>query len=138
MAWIGLLDVAWPEEWAFYRQTGCTFITMNDIRATSLAAQVERALEVAGNGTDAIYLTLDIDVVLRAYSPGTGYCNFGGLTAAEFLEIMRIFSRYPRIAGIDIVEVNPLLDQNSTTAQLAATALSTLLEPRIFHPRRQV
>ena len=136
MAWIGLLDVAWPEEWSFYKQTGCTFITMRDIRTTGLAEQVERALAVAGNGTDAIYLTLDIDVVLRAYSPGTGYTNFGGLTAAEFLEVMQVLSRYPQIAGIDIVEVNPLLDVNNTTAKLAATALSRLLEPRIFAPRR--
>ena len=136
MVWLGLLDVAWPEEWAFYKTTGCTFITMKDIRASTLEAQVEKALAVAGKGTDAIYLTLDIDVVQRASSPGTGYTNFGGLTAWEFLEVMKLLANYPQIAGIDIVEVNPLLDQNNTTAMLAATALANLLQPRIFESRK--
>ena len=136
MAWLGLVDVCWPEEWTFGTEQGCTFITMDDIRGTTLAQQVARALEVAGEGTDAIYLTIDIDVVQRAYSPGTGYTNFGGLTAWEFLEVMRLLGRYPNIAGIDIVEVNPLLDPSGTTANLAANGLCALLERQVLEPRR--
>ena len=136
MAWLGLVDVCWPEEWSFGMEQGCTFITMDDIRGTTLAQQVARALEVAGEGTDAIYLTIDIDVVQRAYSPGTGYTNFGGLTAWEFLDVMRLLGRYPNIAGIDIVEVNPLLDPSGTTANLAANGLCALLERQVLEPRR--
>jgi agmatinase len=134
MVWFGLVDVCWPDEWAFARDTGCTLITMQDIRRSGLNACVERALAKAAGGTDAIYLTIDIDVVQRAASPGTGYTNFGGLTAWELLEVMALLSAHPQIAGIDLVEVNPLLDVNNTTAMLASLALSTLLAPRVFEP----
>ncbi len=136
MVWIGLDDVCWPEEWSFGQEHGCTFLTMRDIRQTSVGAAVQKALAVAGDGTDGIYLTIDIDVVQRAFSPGTGYCNFGGLTAAELLDVMKLLSAYPKFVGVDLVEVNPLLDVNGTTAMLASLALITLLEPMVLNPRK--
>ena len=137
MAWIGLNDVCWPDEWEFYKKSGCTFVTMQDIRRTSLVEQVEKAIATATRGTDAVYITLDIDVVAKAFSPGTGFTNFGGLTAMEFLEVVKMLSAIPNIAGIDLVEVNPLLDDTiGTTAYLAVHALVTLLESRLIEPRK--
>lgn len=136
MVWMGALDIAWIDEWRFARDNGCTIITIDEMKGGKLQAAVERALEIAGRGTDAIYMTLDIDVCDHAHSPGTGFTNFGGLTGAEFIEVLRLLGRYPQIAGVDIVEVTPPRDVTGATAMLAANGLVSLLEPRILDPRR--
>jgi arginase family enzyme len=138
MAWLGLNDMVWIDEYRSARDGGATIIPAPEMRR-DVAGAVERALETAGKGTDAVYMTIDIDVVDHAYAPGTGFTNFGGLTSAEFLEMMTLLGRYPDIAGIDLVEVSPPRDdRNAATANLAANGLVNILEPRIRDARTPV
>ncbi len=68
---------------------------------------------------DAIYLTLDIDVLDPAFAPGTGTPEAGGLSSRELLEILnQLFDKLP-IAAMDLVEISPPLD---TTNQITSWA----------------
>lgn len=68
---------------------------------------------------DAIYLTLDIDVLDPAYAPGTGTPEAGGLSTRQLLEFLRlIFDKLP-IKAMDIVEVSPPLDCSDITSMAA-------------------
>lgn len=68
---------------------------------------------------DAIYLTLDIDVLDPAFAPGTGTPVAGGLTSRELINIFKKIIRSLPIKAMDIVEVAPPLDVNNITSWAA-------------------
>jgi agmatinase len=69
---------------------------------------------------DAVYFTLDIDVVDPAFAPGTGTPEAGGLTSREILELTKLLIGNLPVKAMDIVEVSPPLDQeNDITSWLA-------------------
>jgi arginase family enzyme len=135
MVWLGLLDIAWRDEWEFVQSTGATAISIDEMRQRGIEETVAAALAIAGEGCDSIYLTVDIDSVDSAAAPGTGYTNFGGLTSREFLRTMRALGTSGMIGGIDLVEVTPPRDHGGITAILAATGLVEFLTPKILDPR---
>lgn len=79
-----------------------------------------KKLEEKFRDYDAVYFTLDIDVVDPAFAPGTGTPEAGGLTSHEILELTRLLISNLPVKAMDIVEVSPLLDQeNDITSWLA-------------------
>jgi arginase family enzyme len=81
----------------------------------------EEAADLAGRG-DAVYLTLDIDVVDAGAAPGTGVPTNGGLTPREFLQVVgAVASR--GIDALDVVETSPQIDPAGITARMAVRAV---------------
>ncbi len=79
-----------------------------------------KKLEERFRDYDAVYFTLDIDVVDPAFAPGTGTPEAGGLTSLEILELTRLLIDNLPIKAMDVVEVSPPLDQeNDITSWLA-------------------
>jgi len=74
----------------------------------------------------AIFISVDIDCADPAYAPGTGYPEPGGLSGAQVLYLVRRLRKLKRFAGADIVEVNPELDKEGRTVQLASSVLAEL------------
>lgn len=68
---------------------------------------------------DAIYLTLDIDVLDPAYAPGTGTPEGGGLSTREMMQFIKILIKELPIKAMDIVEVSPPLDSSNITSWAA-------------------
>jgi agmatinase len=98
-----------------------------DMRSYEMTEVVERGLnacldEVFGlamDGCDAVFLSVDIDVVDPGSAPGTGTPEPGGLSARALLDaVRRIASELP-VVGIDVVEVSPPYDHAEITAYLA-------------------
>jgi len=73
-----------------------------------------------------LYLSIDIDVIDPAFAPGTSYHEPGGLTPRQLIYILQRLNVVKNLKAIDLVEVNPLLDQGQT-AKLAAKLLSELI-----------
>lgn len=69
---------------------------------------------------EAVYLTLDVDVLDPAIAPGTGTPEPGGFSYYEAKSIMRAVAQRGRLIGLDVVEVSPPYDLAQTTAQHAA------------------
>jgi agmatinase len=88
-------------------------------------AQVDDWLEKS----ERVYVTIDIDIVDPSFAPGTGLPEPLGITPEDLGCIAgRIFSLYSkRIVGLDLVEVNPLVDVNNITSRLAAKLLMHVL-----------
>ena len=76
---------------------------------------------------EAIYLSIDIDVLDPAFAPATGYPEPGGLTSRELLYSLGRLRMLKSLKAIDLVEVNPRLDQKGQTVKLAARILAELL-----------
>ena len=76
------------------------------------------AAEIAGNGTDSVYLTFDIDAIDGAYAPGTGVPAPGGMTSREAISLIRELAKVG-LGGFDLVEVSPSYDHDGITSRLA-------------------
>ncbi len=69
---------------------------------------------------DAVYLSIDIDVVDPAFAPGTGYCEVGGISSRELITLLQKLKLLKNLKWIDIVEINPKKDINNLTVKLGA------------------
>ena len=109
-------------------------LTYKDIVEQGIVAVVQEAIEAAADGVDAVYVSVDIDVVDASESPGTGIPEFNGILASEFLDAMKTLSGYPELGALDLCEVSPEWDPTGRTVMLAASGLVRLLGPWLFEP----
>ncbi|HYM82722.1 MAG TPA: agmatinase [Candidatus Dormibacteraeota bacterium] len=111
----------WPPadvlEWM--RAHGLRSHFMREIEERGADAVVDDAIAEALDGPDAIYLSIDIDVLDPAMAPGTGTPEPGGLLTRELLRAVRRVVGRVELAGMDIVEVSPPYDHAETTAMAA-------------------
>jgi len=109
------------------RDSGVHVFTMKDIDRQGIATVVEQAIGYASAGTAGIHVSFDVDVCDPAIAPGVGTPVKGGLDYREAHMVMEIIADSTLLVGLDIVEVNPVLDiQNATAILGAELALSAL------------
>jgi agmatinase len=93
-----------------------------------VGAAAEQALEWAKADTQAVYLTVDLDVLNPGEAPGTGWPEPGGLTGQQVIDFVRLAA--PHIAAMDIAELNPVFDSPArTTAILGRACFWTASRP---------
>ena len=101
--------------------------TMKDIDRSGIASVVEQALAIAGGGTGGVHVSFDLDVCDQSIAPGVGTPVKGGLDYREAHMLMEVVADSGLLRGLDLVEVNPILDDRNTTAILGVElALSAL------------
>ncbi len=83
---------------------------MTEIAERGLVPVVDEAVAYVADGAEAVFLSIDVDVVDPGMAPGTGTPEPGGMTARELLDTVRRLSRELNIVGADIVEVSPAYD----------------------------
>lgn len=108
---------------------GINVFTVRDIDRMGIEEVARRALELAGDGTDGIYLSIDIDVLDGAYAWGTCGPEIGGMTGRELVKALEIVASGP-ILAVDCVEVAPFLDASGFTARVGARAVIDVLAAR--------
>jgi agmatinase len=96
-----------------------TTISAIDIYENGVRSVIDRIL-AHYEGYDAVYLTLDIDVLDPCYAPGTGTPECGGLSTRELLQIIKSLVRQLPVKAMDIVEVSPPLDSPNNITSWAA------------------
>jgi len=120
-------------ELAAARDAGISIFWIEDIWANGVQKVAERALQVATNGTDGFYLSLDLDGLDAAFFPGTCCPTPGGLTAREYIELTRAFAGSGKVLSADITEIAPTLDPTPGGVQTALMAGRVALEVMAFH-----
>ena len=101
--------------------------TMKDIDRSGIAAVVEQALGIAGKDTAGVHVSFDLDVCDPSIAPGVGTPVKGGLDYREAHMLMEMVADSGLLRALDLVEVNPILDDRNTTAILGVElALSAL------------
>jgi arginase len=106
--------------------------TMKDIDKHGIAAVMKRALAIAGKDTAGIHLSFDMDVCDPAIAPGVGTPVKGGLDYREAHMVMEMVADSGRLMALDIVEINPILDNQNQTAILGAELALSAMGMRII------
>ncbi|MBD0378886.1 arginase [Paenibacillus sedimenti] len=128
---IGVRDVE-PEERELIQSEGITCFTMHDIDRMGIEKVIQKAMEIAGDGTDGIHISFDADCLDPLEAPGVGLSVPGGLTYREAHFACELLAESGRITSIDVVEVNSLQDESRRTARLAVGLIASLLGKRIL------
>ena len=106
--------------------SGVSVFSMEAVDRLGMCETMQRAVAIAGRGTEGIYLSLDLDGVDPVFAPGVGTPVPGGLTFREVHLGVEFVWDTGRLVGADMVEVNPILDSQNVTGLLAVQlALST-------------
>lgn len=108
------------------RERGTTIMTIDDVERQGIEKIAERALEIAWDGCDAVYLSFDIDCIDGGLVPGTGSPEIGGFLPREALKLLQLIAK-EGICAMEVVEVAPPYDISDTTALLGARAALDVL-----------
>ena len=114
---------------------GITLLPSGEVRKRGIADIIKEALDKASDGTDSIYISLDIDVMDSPWGPGTGGDAPGGLDSHEILEAMYLLGRHPKVKVMDLVEIDCIKDVRDTTTKLAVNIIMSFLTG--FYERKQ-
>ena len=93
---------------------------------------MHEAIEIASDGPAGFHLSLDMDYVDPSDAPGVGTPVRGGGTYREAHLAMEMIAQSGRLLGLDLVEVNPILDSHNVTAELAVEFALSALGKRIL------
>jgi arginase len=106
--------------------------TMKDIDRHGIAVVMKRALALAGKDTTGIHVSFDMDVCDPSVAPGVGTPVKGGLDYREAHMVMEMVADSGRLLGLDLVEINPILDAQNQTATLGTELVLSALGMNII------
>jgi arginase len=114
-------------------EAGVTVLSLEQIDRTGMYAAVSQAIEQISRNTDGIYLSFDVDSLDPRHAPGVGTPVSGGLTYREAHLACEMVAETGKLAGMDMVEVNPILDVQNQTAHLAVVLILSALGRRVWN-----
>jgi arginase len=120
-----------PEERVRLRESGITVYTMRDVDERGIGNITRDALGRLEH-LERLHVSLDLDGLDPVEVPGVGTTSPGGLTYREAQLLMEIIADARRLASLDLVEINPILDQRNQTARLAVELAASLFGKRII------
>ncbi len=113
-------------------ELGVRVITMSEIDERGVAACMNEALERANDGTVGFHLSYDLDSLDPVVAPGVGTPVQGGLTYREGHLVCEKAAATRRIVSLELVELNPVLDDRNRTAHMAVGLVGSALGRRIL------
>jgi len=128
---LGLRDVD-PGEAERIRRLGVAVYTMKQLDERGAAACMREALARVTTGTAGFHLSLDMDALDPEEAPGVGTPVPGGLTYREAHLACEIVAETGKLLSMEVVEVNPILDERNRTAQLAVELIQSALGKTIY------
>jgi arginase len=111
--------------------SGMHVFTMRHLDELGMAAVARQALDRLRH-LPRLHVSLDLDSLDPDEAPGVGTPVPGGLTYREAHLLMEILGDSGRVRSLDIVEINPILDDRNRTAELAVELAASLLGQRIL------
>lgn len=128
---IGVRDLD-DQEREMLRRSKITVFTINDIDQRGMKDVVNEGIRIASLGTDGIHVSFDVDVIDPAEAPGVGTPVVGGITYREAHLAMELIADSSLLMSMDMVEVNPILDYQNKTAELAVGLICSAFGKRIY------
>jgi formiminoglutamase len=111
------------EHFRYARERGCVVHWHSDVHSwvrTYFQAEVERLGE-------AVYVSIDADVVRQADVPGVSAPNAQGVEGTQVVDCARLAGLSPQVASLDVVEINPRFDRDGQSLRWAAVVVWNFL-----------
>ncbi|MBL0171108.1 MAG: arginase [Gemmatimonadaceae bacterium] len=131
LVYVGLRDLDDAEK-ALIAELGLQAFTMRDIDERGLRSVMDEAVAIATHGTGGVHLSCDADWIDPREAPGVGTPVRGGATLREAHLAMEIIHDSGALLAMDLVEINPILDRQNHTAELAAELIASAFGRRIL------
>ena len=131
LVYVGLRDLDDAEK-ALIAELGLQAFTMRDIDERGLRSVMDEAVAIATHGTGGLHLSCDADWIDPREAPGVGTPVRGGATLREAHLAMEIIHDSGALLAMDLVEINPILDRENHTAELAAELIASAFGRRIL------
>jgi arginase len=131
IALLGIRDVD-PLEGENVRKTGVRTFTMREIDERGMRTVIDEAIAIATRGTAGFHLSLDMDFVDPQYAPGVGTPVRGGVTYREAHLAMEVICDSGHMVSMEVVEVNPVIDEVNRTADLAVELILSAMGKKIL------
>lgn len=131
VAFIGLRSVD-PAERAVIGETGMQATDMREIDEDGIAAPLRGFLEKVARANGLLHVSLDVDFLDPSVAPAVGTTVPGGATVREAHLVMEMLHDSELVTSLDLVELNPFLDERGRTASLMVDLTASLFGRRIF------
>lgn len=128
---VGLRDLDAAERTHIKRWKLSAF-TMRALDERGVRNVLEDAITVATKDTAGLWVSFDMDVIDPEEAPGVGTAVPGGMTYREAHLAMEMLADSGKLIGLDMVEVNPVLDERNRTAEIACELICSALGKRIL------
>ncbi len=131
IAHIGARDLDNGEK-RLIRELGINCWTMHDIDRFGMNYCIEKAIEVASQAPSGFGVTFDVDSLDPLDAPGSGTLVRGGISYREAHLALERISETDKMRSFEIVEVNPMLDRDNRTSELAVELILSVLGKKIL------
>jgi arginase len=131
IAMIGLRSVD-PAERAALQGTAITRVDMRQIDETGIAQPLGAFLERVEQANGMLHVSLDVDFLDPAAAPAVGTTVPGGATVREGHLVMEMINDSNLLTSMDLVELNPFMDERGRTATLMVDLAASALGRNVF------
>lgn len=131
VALIGIRAIDGPEATAI-RASGVHTYTMRDIDSLGIQKVILDSIAILGERCDRLHVSFDVDFLDPEIAPGVGTRVRGGPNYREAHLVMELLADTGLVCAVDVVELNPILDRENTSAELATELLASLFGKRIL------
>lgn len=111
------------------KYSGITVFTTQDVKEKGIEAVMDEAFKIAGYKTKGIHISYDLDVIDPEIAPGVSVPEYDGITEDEAMKINEYIVKHMNdVLSFDLVEFNPLRDQNRKTEQIGLNILTQIIK----------
>ena len=108
-----------PTERELVLESGIKCYTMREVDQLGMHRVMKEAIELATDGTAGFHLSFDLDGTDPSVAPGVGTPVPGGTNYRESHLVMEMAAASQKLLGLEMTEINPILDDRNTTARAA-------------------
>lgn len=117
-----------PWEMPVIEKAGATVFSTKDIKEQGISTIIKKAIDIASNNTKGIHISFDIDVIDPEIAKGVSVPAINGITDEEAYQITDEVLKYKdKIKSWDLVEFNPLKDEDKKTEKIAVNILEKII-----------
>lgn len=121
-----------PKERLRMKEAGVTVFPINVVDRLGMDEVIRQAVAIAGTDTAGIHLSFDVDAITPEAAPGTGTVVHSGLTVREAFLAVETLAESGKLLALDMVEVNPILDERNKTGILASELIQSAFGKSVY------
>ena len=121
---LGIRDID-SNERDFIRESGVNVFTMSDIDEKGMTEVSRKTLEIVNSNTAGFHISFDVDGCDPSVIPGSGTLVPGGVSFREAHQLLENCANTGRMTSMEVVELNPFLDQANVSAERAVALIQS-------------